>query len=348
MLKSFSVKNFRGLKELNINDLEHVNIIAGRNNAGKTALLEAIFLHAGSVNPLLALVINGMRGMERIAVDNSPNADLPWDCLFPDYDNKVQIEFVGSDKENARRAVTLRTEKPKSVQIEVGATIQKLIPDILVLEYENEKHKMHKVELRLEQGGPRMDPVLPVPTNAILVSARRGNSSSEDAQRYGKLEVEKRESLLLEALKSIEPRIQRIAMIVIAGEPVLHGDLGTARLLPLPLMGEGMVRLATIVLSILSAPDGIVLIDEVENGIHHSVMENIWRAIAKVARQNYTQIVSTTHSLECIQAAHRAFKDSQPYDLRVHRLDKHNSKTTVQTYDQETLEAALCEGFEVR
>ena len=43
MYKSFRVKNFRCFKDLQINDLGRVNLIAGKNNTGKTALMEAMY-----------------------------------------------------------------------------------------------------------------------------------------------------------------------------------------------------------------------------------------------------------------------------------------------------------------
>jgi len=48
MYQSFHVKNFRCFDDLQLNDLARVNLIAGKNNTGKTSLLEALFLHAGA------------------------------------------------------------------------------------------------------------------------------------------------------------------------------------------------------------------------------------------------------------------------------------------------------------
>ena len=53
MYKSFKIKNFRCFKELAITSFKRVNLIAGLNNVGKTALLEALFLHCGATNPEL-------------------------------------------------------------------------------------------------------------------------------------------------------------------------------------------------------------------------------------------------------------------------------------------------------
>jgi AAA15 family ATPase/GTPase len=129
---------------------------------------------------------------------------------------------------------------------------------------------------------------------------------------------------------------------------MLHGDIGLDRLVPLPLLGEGMARLASLVLAVGNAPNGIVLVDEVENGLHHSILPKVWRAVGEVARQFNTQVFATTHSLECIVAAHKAFTESEIYDFRLHRLDRVKETIRAVTYRQETLEAAIETGLEVR
>ena len=44
MLNEFGVGGYRGLKDLELNDLKKVNIFIGSNNCGKTSILEAIIL----------------------------------------------------------------------------------------------------------------------------------------------------------------------------------------------------------------------------------------------------------------------------------------------------------------
>jgi hypothetical protein len=60
------------------------------------------------------------------------------------------------------------------------------------------------------------------------------------------------------------------------------------------------------------------------------------------------QLFATTHSYQCIEAAHEAFTRSGPYDLRLHRLDRVGERIEVATYDQETLGTALELYHEVR
>ena len=75
------------------------------------------------------------------------------------------------------------------------------------------------------------------------------------------------------------------------------------KLFPLKLAGDGLNKLLFIVLSIISNPDSILLIDEIESGFHYSMYPKLWETIALAARENACQIIATTHSYECIAGA---------------------------------------------
>ena len=129
---------------------------------------------------------------------------------------------------------------------------------------------------------------------------------------------------------------------------MIFGDIGLTRLVPLPIMGEGITKVCSLVLAIANAPNGLVFIDEIEKGIHYSIMKEIWIGIAEAAKIFNTQIIATTHSRECIVAAHEALSKSGKYNFLLHRLDKINEDIKITTYDRESLEAAIEAGFEVR
>ena len=126
---------------------------------------------------------------------------------------------------------------------------------------------------------------------------------------------------------------------------MIWGDIGLSELVPIAIMGEGMNRLARLVLGISSAPKGVVLIDEIENGFHHSVLPDVWRAIDTASKQSNTQIIATTHSFECVSAAHKVL---DPDDFRLHRLEANDDGNRCVTYDPETIAAALDFNLEVR
>lgn len=360
MYHSFTVSNFRCFRELTITDIERVNLIAGLNNVGKSALLEALFIHCGAYNPELTLRLQGFRGIETMKVELRGDIETPWDSLFSGFDTSKRVELVGEDPATGRRLLRLTVVRQPEELSKIGefiqhdpdkpATIPLSSEGAHVLELEYQEPKRHgRYHTIFDQRGVRTTPIPPPPPfPAFHLSARGRIPLAEDAERFGKLEILRKQDVLLKALQVIEPRLQRLAVVVAAGVPMLHGDVGLARLVPLPFIGDGMGRLASLVVAVGNAPNGVVLVDEVENGLHHSILPKVWRAIGEVARDFNTQVFATTHSLECIVAAHNAFAEGGLYDFRLHRLERRNEIIHAVTYDEETLAAAIETGLEVR
>jgi AAA15 family ATPase/GTPase len=101
-------------------------------------------------------------------------------------------------------------------------------------------------------------------------------------------------------------------------------------------------------LALANSKDGIVLIDELENGFHYSILEKIWLSIVDFVESNGTQVFISTHSQECIQAALNAIENRPRLDFRLHRLDRKTDRTEVYTFEREQLKASLDTGWEVR
>jgi hypothetical protein len=210
--------------------------------------------------------------------------------------------------------------------------------DTLVLEYHDPNRKRDPLRISLTADGKLLGRYRRerFPLGIYLTTSTR--SPREDAERFSNLERVGRQDEVLESLRLLEPRLRRLTLLVVDGEPIINGDIGMSQLVPLPLMGEGLGRLLSIILAIANAKGGTILIDEVENGLHYSVLTGVWTAIADAARRAEAQVVATTHSQECIIAAHKAFETSKKYDFRYHRLERVNDEIfRAVTYDRETL-----------
>jgi AAA15 family ATPase/GTPase len=360
MYKSFEIKDFRCFQELKIEGLNLVNLIAGVNNIGKTALLEALFIYCGAYNPELTLRINAFRGIELIKFELSRWAETPWDSIFRDFDTTKTIELAGEKEKNGRRILRLKIVRKaeelasinRYIKHEVGtpktSPLSLDTAQVLLLEYE-EKNISGKHHMILDPIGLRIEPISPPPPfPAFFQSDRMQITHQETTERFGNLEKQGKQDVLLRVLQLIEPRLRRLTVIVEGGRPILQGDVGLSRPIPLPFMGGGIVRLANLILHISNAQNGIVLVDEIENGLHYSILPKVWRAIGEVAREFNTQVFATTHSLECIIAAHKAFAESLLYDFRLHRLERPNDTISAITYDKESLEASIETGLEMR
>lgn len=359
MLRAFKIKNFRCFKHFEINDLNRINLIAGKNNVGKTALLEAIFLFFGSYNPELVLRINAFRGIEIIKIELSKREhELPWNTVFYDFDPSNDIYLSGDNKITERELfITTKIEREDYQAIlsyikpieSIGYQILTETNPILKMTSIGKDSKKVSYLILSPQGTQLIPfPPYPSPLPAIFLGSKIRVPPLEDAERFSELAKMKKQGIIIEALKTIEPLLKDLTILTLGGIPVLHGDLGTGRLVPLPLMGEGMVKIASITLAIATAKNGVVLIDEFENGLHHSILTEVWKIIAKVARDSNCQIFATTHSFECISSAFSAFSENEIFDFRFYRLEKIEDQILAISYDKESLQASLEIGLEVR
>jgi len=359
MYTSFHVKNFRLFDDLRLDNLGRVNLIAGKNNVGKTALLEAIYLHCHPYSPEVSIQINTSRGMK---TETRQPSGTVWDWIFSDFNTLKDIDLEGEDRKTGRRILQLRIVRDQEIlaQLHLGIPKDRLTNgssrsynalQVLAFDYQQDINQEQGVQYMTIDASKNSFIVptafsTPFPSAYILSHGRP--SAEDNATRFTNLEIAGKQDLLLKALKIIEPRIKRLLLLYIANEPMIGGEIELEKI-PLTLMGDGINRITNLVMSIADSQDGVVLIDEIENGLHYSILKDVWKAIAKAAQEFNTQIFATTHSRECIVAAHEAFSESNEYDFRLHRLDRTKiGDIRSVTYDQESLQAAIDADFEVR
>lgn len=368
MYKTFRVRNFRGLRNLDIDSLERVNLIAGKNNVGKTALLEALFLHSGPNVPGRIVAMNDFRELQ------NHNMRDAFHELFSDFNSEasIQLRASGAWGQNDRiLRISLSEMDQSQITLDNSANAElqrrgikrRISNERVVLEYTDESGNAFEsdgwmIGAQMRGGSTqsmgieeRQAEIENISVASYLPSLYKADPH-EDAERFSNLLVTRRHRKVESVMKRVEPRLQGLSVVIRGYVPMIHAELeGQKRLLPMPLLGDGMTRLLSLALVIGASPEGaLVLVDEIENGLHHSVMQSVWSGIAQFAREFDVQIFATTHSWECIHAAHKAFSEDELYDFRLHRLDRIGDDDDIKavTYDQETLEAALDMEFEVR
>jgi AAA15 family ATPase/GTPase len=352
MYKSFTIKNFKNFKSLELNDLERVNLIIGKNNSGKSSLLEAILLHNMNIVSIIPIIKS--RNTDLLSVTDFKHIIQ---AFFNNFNTKEPIDLIGFFENNKKVSVSFRLlEKEEEIEkinikIDLNQDISSLYPKqpyVLQAEYkENGNIKdFYLVFFALGKLMPSSIPVPKFPVFFLPTSFR--TSISQEVALYSQLRSENYQDKIIKYLRIIEPKINSIEILTLTGEPALYGDVGLDKPILLSFLGEGMSRLTNILLAIGVSKNGVVLIDEIENGFHYSVLKDVWKAISEMAREFNVQIFATTHSYECIQNAHLAFKESDVYDFRVIRLDKIDDQVKPVVMNQEDLDAALELGFEIR
>lgn len=355
-IEEFNIENYKLFYDLQVKELNRVNLITGKNNVGKTSLIESIFLALGPTNPALWAKISSWRGLDRVSPKQST---VPY--FFPKLNTSHPITFNVSASGNFHYKVqmrfgestTLQSSASKNQSRKVSSQETVSIEDLeetrsVQLSYIPNKGKRRDSIATITRGEVEFTGAKELPfAESIFIRPGLNTKEISNPERYTRLNKKDRIPEFEKHLKFVEPNLLRTGLGVENDETMIMGDVGYG-LVPLSLLGSGMFRLTTILLSIANYPNAVVLIDEIEYGFHHTIFEKVWHAIAEFAAEYNTQIIATTHNDECIATAHKVFKDRGLYDFHLHRLVRRQERTEIFGFDREQIEASLESGWELR
>ena len=370
MINSLEITNFRCFERFEARDLARVNLLVGMNNSGKTSLLEAIELWAARGGPYAAQVLQGIlerRGeYHRTMEPHQPELSFPVRHLFRGHalelDQWLEIAARHGDMVRPIRA-TFRSRG-------TGHPDQSILPGLDEADadgkpVENPSHLLigksssEGYGLRLRPDGTfrgtRFQGIPPqkdvYPTRFVTTQSL---APSEVAILFGEYVLTEEEQRIVSALQIIEPSIERLALAV--GD-VNHGPeragivvkcTGQTQRIPIGSMGDGIWRMLALALGLVGTRGGILLVDEIDTGLHFSVMTRMWRLIIETAQRLDVQVFATSHSRDCYESLATALQDlaPSPGTAAIHRIER-DKRRTVAFDDQEIIIAAE-RGIEVR
>jgi hypothetical protein len=315
MLSTIEIHNFRGFANLQLQNLGLVNLVVGRNNTGKTSFLEAISILANWNTVRWSSIF---RENLRTRNDNFN----PW--LIRDAAPDHLVRILGNDEKGefgvAFRPTAVQSPWPDDVtgistfgQVSIG-TIKR-----------QSQIKASTISVHHQ------------------TTAEMADSFAEAVRPSGG------EPLMESLLQSVDARVKSIRLDKPRGEqPLIVVDMGLSRKLPLSEAGQGVYRLVSIFSELLGQRPEICFIDEIENGIHYSALPQLWKGVAEVAERLNVQVFATTHSSECLRAAHEAFSTRPGYDLRVVQLYRKNGCIEGRVLDQDLIKAGLDGDIDLR
>jgi AAA15 family ATPase/GTPase len=284
MLKEIEIQNFRCFEQIKISGFERVNLIGGKNNAGKTALLEALFLNVAP-HPSSLAILRELRREPSKAIEAMP--DRAWDNLFYLLKKEKFIVILGTDDNKNINKV--------EIKVEINSPDSSIIIEFMRNEDAfNGLLEMVPARSLMRHRSSTIDEV-PIIPSFIRISGR------ELTEAYDNARLEDKDSEVLKAFQILDPAIELVESFSI-GEPTLYLRKKGERRLPLSLFGDAMNRVAYIILKLINNKHKILLVDEIENGIHHTSQREFWRILFRLAVELDTQIFATTHSLEMLQA----------------------------------------------
>ena len=370
MFRALTIQGLRGVKKLRLNDFQKINLLVGKNNCGKTTILESIFLLIGATNARLPLSTNAFRGGFNIIDDNS------WRLFFHKLNVNTDIFLTGELKQPIGKRTlkirphvvsTLSTNSTKTrldkdmFNIEDSYSGTSSIIDGLVLELSltrGKNTKLKKITTKIivkeitSKKGSEVVLDLDSPTNykedmkGVFLNSRTVSFGREASTRFNNIQIKKQVKEIIEVLRHIEPNLKSLTL---SKDGVVYCDIGLDQLLPINVMGDGMFRLFSIIVTIFDTQNGIVLIDEIENGFHHSSQKILWNSIMKAAKEFNVQIIATTHSMECVRAFNSVSSgSSEKNKSRLFRIEKVKDEINVISYDNKVLTSTLESNWEVR
>ncbi len=300
MIESVEINNFRGIHHGKVEGLSQVNLFFGKNNCGKSSLLEALFLVCGQSNPLLPASINAMRTYTRLT-----ETDIRY--FFYQMDASTQIQIATNGSQDRHLSISSFLEVAPLDSGNPSTEMSKHYG--LRMKYSNRDGE-YSSEVMYDLGkANQLEQKVSVDNRytenlkCVYLSPRYDSNASVEGLQN--IILNKDEAFLAEALRVLEPGAQNPVFL----EGVMYVDAGLPQRIPINLMGDGIRKIVSFLTSIYGCRGGVVLIDELSNGFHYSVMKDMWKIVIRAALKNDVQIFATTHDEDSIKGFHHAAEE---------------------------------------
>jgi AAA15 family ATPase/GTPase len=380
MLNSLEIRNFRNLKDLKVKSLGNVNLFTGKNNTGKSTLLEAIALYAtkGELSFLYQLLNERGENYKQNDISKDateinikalssffPNRSFGFDeteylsigqidnTLFGEErsnENFVSIRFVRYYDEVIDELENELTQGLRRKRVVLNNRIDELLVDYRIGLEVRSGNSTYIAPLEKERPSRFYLRTVGIPENYQFI--RTKNIDREiNGKLWDNITLSEKEMYVIEALRIIEPDVERIAFI----EETSRERTTVVKLksnnsvLPLKSMGDGINRILTIILALVNSDNGFLLIDEFENGLHYSVQQKLWEIIFNLSEKLNVQIFATTHSEDCILGFENILNNKKTkLQGKMIRLELINGFVKQVEFDANELKIANEENIETR
>lgn len=369
-ISSLEIGGFRALADLRIASLGRVNLITGTNNSGKSTLLEAIriLVTGGALKTLYDILsyreeLGSANDSER---SYSPTDLAPFCNLFtgfPDLSSSrhgFSISATGSLPSSISRISAsinwfIRKNDPDRQGFSYEAASGDLFGDVdafpaLHLDISGRKRVVPLD--RIQRRYPMRTESESAVVACVYLDPFSSRSTSQMGALWDSIALTDVEDQIVKALKIIIDDIQAVSMIG-SDERSTRSRTAIAKSkhypspVPLRTFGDGVNRLFGVILSLCNARSGVLLVDEIENGLHYSVQTEIWRTIFGLAKDLDVQVFATSHSWDCVRAFQEAASESPEEGVLV-RLSRRGEKIIPTLFTEKELELVTRDHIEVR
>ena len=358
------IQNFRCFEDLTVNTFKQVNLIGGKNNTGKTALLEALLLYFYPASESFLLLASLRKEPLRKMTKHPENA---WDNLFYHQNLTNIIKLQGYFEIEGKKEISIEVFRFfDPFNIGKNATKLQNKNDLLPPSFSRETETivgnhstLLKIGCKINQNQvitshldidlQGMTSTLPRVEKVPFISSSYFVSNRAIAELYDRVDYEGKAAEIFDLLKIFIPNLIGLKTYSFI-EPTLHIQTqDNLRGLPITLFGDAVYRVTSIALELLTFEHKVLFIDEIENGIHYTCQKDVWKGLFRLAKQQNTLIFVTTHSLEMIKAfaeAGQDFPDQGAYFELAY--SPRNQNIIAINRDMETLQYDLEHGKAIR
>jgi hypothetical protein len=340
MIHSIQIEGYRGFANFEMDGLGRINLLVGANNSGKTSVLEAILLLNSRGDPNSIWQILWRRGERFIAGEPDPRTGV-----HPELD--VCHLFSGHEVHpGSKFQLTAKNQSPeRSVSFAIAEPTPKESVELLIPRLAGQTRPQFILHV---EGSPQPPmSAIPISSNGgipidVVQGAFRGRRAREESAPtayisteswtandliplWEKLSLTPNEQLVLDALHFLNPDIERIASQSISQQYFGQVPRGGFKLklknsdqpIPIGSMGDGMWRMLAMAIAITQCKGGILLVDEIDTGLHHTVMSEMWKLIFGAAKELDVQVFATSHSFDCVHSLAKICANQKDPDNRV-------------------------------
>ena len=377
-LPDLRITGFRGIGSLAIPQLGRVTLLAGRNGVGKTTVLEAIRVYAARGRPAALNVLLEQRDEFASSRDddNDPVLGPDYSALFHgrivEREQSIQIG-PNDDLDSLRIEVSKPSDWPNdqpdlfrdllrdptaSVDLRALKIVFRqrefLLPWLFATDDFQSYRTRAPVPSRVRHR--RLDDEWPTPIECESLGPGL-LSNQRLANLWNEVALTEDEDRAIEALRLIRGNaIDRVAVVgddrsryrMGTGQRVLVKHSGESTPVPLKSLGDGAMRIFGVALALANSRNGFLVIDEAENGIHHSVQSDYWKMVLRTSHRNNVQVLATTHSWDCVRGFARAAIDCVDVEGTLTRVERSDDTVRAITYSEDELDTAADQNIEVR
>lgn len=364
-MKNIQIKNFKSLKDFEISDLKRVNLFTGRNNTGKSTLLEAISISATNGNLYWIYNLLDLRGeISKSSASHSKiekNIEL-FSSLFNGYEtdfSQKELISIFAPNDGSIKIGFVKYTEGKVFQDIDGEKIQIGTKKVLVRD-ENTSNVKYGLMIKNTQTSTIISLEEELfskfidnqSTKKFNYIDTKGKNYIDTAILWDKITLTDKEKNVIDAIQLIDSSIERLSYI---GENSKNGHRypvvktkDNDKKFPIGSMGEGINRIMNVILAIVNSENGYLLIDEFENGLHYSIQQKLWEIIFETAEKLNVQIFATTHSTDTINSFAKVLDSNESYSGSLYRMAQVKDNIKAYSFTKEEIIRAADQDLNLR